>query len=205
MACVTPAHTAWTVNNTGQSIADLIRYVFSGASFCLCSRCFRHSKQRCRRGFSKSAAALNGAVEHLATVAACCYFIVSSFGQRLAPIWVIRSLPLLPGWWGVSTSELLHKCWWKGQLAVRCDVLRGVTLLISQWPSDVSARSSVDGGCHCRQHPERQKRRTVWWTQRRAKPVYNARNTVHTAPLFICILQHPRQHYSIPFKWSLFF
>ena len=63
-------------------------------------------------GFSKWTAALNGAMEHLGTVAACCYFCVSSFRQRLAPIqlFCLWLLPLLPGWWGVSTSERLHKC-----------------------------------------------------------------------------------------------
>lgn len=119
-------------------------------------------------GFSKLTTALSGA---MGTVAACCYFSASGFRQRLAPIWVIRLLPLLPGWWGVSTSELLHKCWWEGQLTVRCDVQRGVTLLISQWPSDVSAWSPVYGGFLYRQHPEGQKKKTVWWIKQSAKNI----------------------------------
>lgn len=158
----------WTIQATASLISFFtfsleLLFVFTDAAL--------SQKWHYHRGFSKLTTALNGAMEHLGTVAACCYFSASSFRQRLAPIWVIRLLPLLPGWWGVSTSELLHKCWWKGQLTVRCDVQRGVTLLISQWPSDVSAWSPVYGGFLYRQHPKGQKKKTVWWIKQMAKNI----------------------------------
>lgn len=122
---------------------------------------------------SKWTATLNGALKDWGTVAACCYFCVTSLGQRLAPIQLfrLRLPPLAPGWWGVSTSELLRKRCGRsrrGQLTVRRDGRRGVALLISQWPTDVSAWSPVSCVAFFRhkQHPkgqkERKKKRVRW-------------------------------------------
>lgn len=100
----------WTIRPKASLISfcmvavELLLFVFTAAA--------SSQEWQYRWEFSKSTAALNGAMEHLATVAACCYFCVSSSRQRLAPIqlFCLRLLPHLPGWWGVATSELLHKC-----------------------------------------------------------------------------------------------